>query len=243
MPQKTSGWKIFHIICTLLLGGVVAYYGITLDEYKASLVEKQQDIDAMFKKRTIALKEIEHAAQQALKHEDQRIAKIAIVEKLIPHIVADEMSRKVSLTVMTTLQHEDLALSIASLFDDDTTQKIADGINQDNISNKDIVPVLAKNNSSSTETKKGWVYVGRIKNNQWEGNTLVLGENNTIESIKGKTVKVKDGKRLNVRSSHPSWGQVAPVIDTLLPESTVILGQNVNETFNKYVWIEVEYQN
>ncbi len=237
---------------------MVGYWGYSIDKKQAAiennistqkitLEKRQQEFYELKIKNEAELSRLKTLNESLSKKEDQLIAKLAVLEKLIPHISKDPKSRKVALIALARLGDNELALELSGIFPDQESKEAGDIISQYSESPEQKAKPQQSSSSqiaSSKSIKKGWIYLGRFDNNKWYGNYVNLHEHKSLSSVKDKIVKVKENiTGLNVRTDHPTpfLGRLKPVITTLTPGSEIRIGKYHHFTFNDYIWVNIEY--
>ncbi|MGF1733487.1 hypothetical protein [Photobacterium kasasachensis] len=219
---------------------------IKLDSERAEVDKKQKELDSHINSLRLSMEKLKIEADTRNKDEDQLTQRLAVVTTLMPHISKDENSRKVAIIALSKLGSEDMAMEFASIYQDTEAKEAGDEIQNHGISREQgKIPTPIFNNLSfdPNNVKTGWMYLGRKDGVKWSGNYTVLDDRDSVTSLNGKVVTVKEGvSGVNIRTGYPSMlGKLKPTIHTLKPGSEVRIGSKHHYTFNDFIWVSVDY--
>ena len=262
--NKKDVWDILNIVTTLLIAGMVGYWGYinintqeknqkSFNDKMSALEIQRLDIEKISQEYTniqakleLELKKQEQLTSLLNKDEDQLTHKLAVVQTLIPPITNNEKTRKIALIALAKLGAGDIAIEFSSVYEDNASKEAGDIILQHGRSAEQDQypePKQIKSTIDTTRVKAGWMYLGRRKDNQWVGNYTELDNSKTLKQLAGEVVVVKEGvSGVNIRTDYPSYfGKLRPVIDTLKPGSQVKIGTQTHNTYNDFIWVKVVY--
>ena len=257
-------WDVLNIVVTLSIAGMVGYWGylnesrqqlrqeaydqkmLDLEAERLSLSRIAQDFETLKAKLELELRKQEFRTGAINKDEDQLTHKLAVVESMIPHVARDESTRKVALIALARLGAQELAIEFASVYGDADSKEAGDSIQQSGQSEEQSQvpnPVTIESSYDPSNSKTGWMYLGRRENGKWSGNYTELDDSKELVDLAGEIVTVKDGvSGVNIRTDYPSvFGKLRPIVGTLKPGTQLKIGQRTHKTFNDFIWVDVEY--
>lgn len=253
MDQKKDFWDVLNVVTTLIIAGMVGYWGYTNEKTKEANQAAYDKVILSIEKQRLQLdklaQEYENTRSELeleLRKQDQETHKLAVMETFIPHIIKSKESRKVALIALSNLKHNDIALEFSRVYNDSLSKEAGDEILNFGTSDEQADYPDPPQIISSTDgqvLKEGWMYLGRREENRWKGNYTDLDHTKSLEELVGLTVSVKSGvPGVNIRTGYPSlFGKLKPVIDTLKPGSSLIIGDKTHSTFNDFIWVNVKY--
>lgn len=222
--NRKDTWDVLNILSTLVIAGMVGYWGYTndqrqqevqgkyneaiinLDQQRLELEKLRSELNLANQKIRLNLDKQKYLTDVLNKDEDQMTQRLAVITTLIPYVAKNEQSRKVAIIALSKLGSEELAMEFARAYSDLGSKEAGDEIQQHGISEEqgaEAVPMVTVFASYDPKnSKSGWMYLGRREGGKWSGNYAKLDDNYTLDDLVDKIVSVRnDVSGVNIRTS------------------------------------------